>query len=125
LSFFTDGYIQYKLTHSIRLVAAKSLNLELEIQPVNEDGASVWSASIAAKTEFPNPPSVAVLGAVSIGRRLQDPMNVLVSIPPKSLGLGMYQHDLNETEVRERKWLQTATNIHHLQTNPLTALQHP
>jgi len=79
--------------------SAIKANVSVDIEPVSEDGASVWSASPVAKEEFPNPPSVAVLGAVSIGRRLQDPMNVLVSIPPKSLGLGMYQHDLNETEL--------------------------
>lgn len=92
------GTASSEAEHLVELAAAR-VSVAVDIAPVNEDGASVWSASPAAKAEFPDPPSVAVLGAVSIARRLQDPMNVLVSIPPKSLGLGMYQHDLDEPEL--------------------------
>ncbi len=67
---------------------------------VNEDGASVYSASQAARNEFPDY-DVTVRGAVSIGRRLQDPLSELVKIDPKSLGVGQYQHDVNQTLLKE------------------------
>ena len=80
--------------------AAQSASVDIDVKLINEDGASVWSASSNAQREFPNPKGgIAVLGAVCIGRKLQDPMGALVSIPPKSLGLGMYQHDLNEAQL--------------------------
>ncbi|MFO8063182.1 MAG: Tex family protein [Spirochaetia bacterium] len=62
---------------------------------VNEAGASVYSASAAAREEFPDY-DVTVRGAVSIGRRLMDPLSELVKIDPKSIGVGQYQHDVNE-----------------------------
>ncbi len=67
---------------------------------VNEAGASVYSASPQAKEEFPNY-DVLLRGAVSIGRRLQDPLNELVKIDPASLGVGMYQHDLKGKHLRD------------------------
>lgn len=63
---------------------------------VNESGASVYSASKVARDEFPDY-DVTVRGAVSIGRRLQDPLAELVKIDPKSIGVGQYQHDVNQT----------------------------
>jgi len=63
---------------------------------VNESGASVYSASKVARDEFPEY-DVTVRGAVSIGRRLQDPLAELVKIDPKSIGVGQYQHDVNQT----------------------------
>jgi len=63
---------------------------------VNESGASVYSASSIARAEFPNY-DVTVRGAVSIGRRLMDPLAELVKIDPKSIGVGQYQHDVNQT----------------------------
>ncbi len=63
---------------------------------VNESGASVYSASDVAVKEFPDY-DVTVRGAVSIGRRLQDPLSELVKIDPKSIGVGQYQHDVNQT----------------------------
>lgn len=71
-----------------------------EIHIVNEAGASVYSASEIARTEFPDY-DVTVRGAVSIGRRLLDPMAELVKIDPKSIGVGQYQHDVDQTELRE------------------------
>ena len=65
---------------------------------VNEAGASVYSASPLAKKEFPTM-DVSMRGAVSIARRLQDPMSELVKIEPKSIGVGMYQHDVNQKEL--------------------------
>jgi len=67
---------------------------------VNESGASVYSASEAAREEFPDQ-DVTVRGAVSIGRRLQDPLAELVKIDPKSIGVGQYQHDVNPGQLKQ------------------------
>ncbi len=72
---------------------------EVSVVMVNESGASVYSASEVAREEFPNY-DVTVRGAVSIGRRLMDPLAELVKIDPKSIGVGQYQHDVNQS------WLQ-------------------
>ncbi len=68
---------------------------------VNESGASVYSASELAREEFPDH-DVTVRGAVSIGRRLQDPLAELVKIDPKSIGVGQYQHDVDQKRLRDR-----------------------
>jgi len=81
--------------------ASAKCGIPVDIQLVNEAGASVWSVTKSAEQEFPGVPPAAI-GAVSIGRRIQDPMNELVKVPPKSLGLGMYQHDLNEKELETK-----------------------
>lgn len=67
---------------------------------VNEAGASIYSASEVAREEFPDH-DVTVRGAVSIGRRLMDPLAELVKIDPKSIGVGQYQHDVNQTKLKE------------------------
>jgi uncharacterized protein len=67
---------------------------------VNESGASVYSASAVAREEFPDY-DVTVRGAVSIGRRLMDPLAELVKIEPKSIGVGQYQHDVDQNELKE------------------------
>ncbi|MBU4329145.1 MAG: RNA-binding transcriptional accessory protein [Acidobacteria bacterium] len=78
--------------------------IESNIRPkclvVSEAGASVYSASEAAKREFSDF-DITVRGAVSIGRRLQDPLSELVKIDPKSIGVGQYQHDINQTDLKE------------------------
>ena len=66
---------------------------------VSEDGASIYSASEVAREEFPDE-DVTVRGAVSIGRRLMDPLAELVKIDPKSIGVGQYQHDVDQTKLR-------------------------
>jgi len=66
---------------------------------VNESGASVYSASKIARAEFPNY-DVTVRGAVSIGRRLADPLAELVKIDPKAIGVGQYQHDVDQTKLK-------------------------
>ncbi len=66
---------------------------------VNEDGASVYSASALARKEFPKH-DVTVRGAVSIGRRLMDPLSELVKIDPKSIGVGQYQHDVDQKQLK-------------------------
>jgi uncharacterized protein len=67
---------------------------------VDEDGASVYSASDIAREEFPDL-DLTIRGAISIGRRLQDPLAELVKIDPKSIGVGLYQHDLNQKKLSE------------------------
>ena len=73
----------------------------VEIYSVNEDGASIYSASSVAREEFPDY-DVTVRGAVSIGRRLMDPLSELVKLDPKSIGVGQYQHDLNPKKLQEK-----------------------
>jgi len=68
---------------------------------VSEDGASIYSASEVARMEFPDE-DVTVRGAVSIGRRLMDPLSELVKIDPKNLGIGQYQHDVDQTLLKEK-----------------------
>jgi uncharacterized protein len=72
----------------------------VEIFQVNEAGASIYSASEVAREEFPQH-DVTVRGAVSIGRRLMDPLAELVKIDPKSIGVGQYQHDVNQTQLKD------------------------
>ena len=79
----------------------KKLNLGLPIFLVNEDGASVYSASEVAREEFPDQ-DITVRGSISIGRRLMDPLAELVKIDPKSIGVGQYQHDVNQFRLKER-----------------------
>lgn len=78
------------------LVQNIAFDRPLKVFVVNEAGASVYSASKIARDEFPDK-DVTVRGAVSIGRRLQDPLAELVKIEPKSIGVGQYQHDVDQT----------------------------
>ena len=73
---------------------------EVKVIPVNESGASIYSASSAAREEFPNF-DLTVRGAISIGRRLQDPLAELVKIDPKSIGVGQYQHDVDSRKLQK------------------------
>ena len=73
---------------------------EIGLVMVNESGASVYSASEAAREEFPDK-DITVRGAVSIGRRLMDPLAELVKIDPKSIGVGQYQHDVNQSNLKK------------------------
>ena len=77
------------------------LDPQIAVVMVNESGASVYSASDAARTEFPDQ-DITVRGAVSIGRRLMDPLAELVKIDPKSIGVGQYQHDVDQKALRQR-----------------------
>lgn len=77
----------------------KSLQTGIPVFLVNEDGASVYSASETAREEFPDK-DITVRGAVSIGRRLMDPLAELVKIDPKSIGVGQYQHDVNQSRLK-------------------------
>ena len=77
----------------------KRLNLTIPIVMVNESGASIYSASAAAREEFPTH-DLTVRGAVSIGRRLMDPLAELVKLDPKSIGVGQYQHDVDQPALK-------------------------
>jgi uncharacterized protein len=77
------------------------LGSSIPVVMVNESGASVYSASEAARTEFPDK-DITVRGAVSIGRRLMDPLAELVKIDPKAIGVGQYQHDVDWKTLKER-----------------------
>ena len=79
-------------------------NRELRIYVVSEDGASVYSASSIARKEFPQY-DVTVRGAISIGRRLMDPLAELVKIDPKSIGVGQYQHDVDQKKLKRQSRL--------------------
>ena len=79
----------------------RRLGLSPQIFVVNEDGASVYSASAVAREEFPDE-DVTVRGAVSIGRRLIDPLSELVKIEPRSIGVGQYQHSVDQNKLKDR-----------------------
>ncbi len=81
-------------------VGGLQLGDDVLITLVNEDGASIYSASETARKEFPDH-DITVRGAVSIGRRLQDSLAELVKIDPKSIGVGQYQHDVNQTDLKK------------------------
>ncbi len=101
----------------------KKLNLGLSIFLVNEDGASVYSASEAAREEFPDK-DITVRGAVSIGRRLMDPLAELVKIDPKSIGVGQYQHDVNQMRLKERLDQTVVSCVNQVGVNLNTASKH-
>lgn len=90
-------------SHDVQQVVAEAITeykLNIEYTVVDEDGASVYSASDIAREEFPDL-DLTIRGAVSIARRLQDPLAELVKIDPKSIGVGLYQHDLNQTRLSD------------------------
>ncbi|MDE3236884.1 MAG: RNA-binding transcriptional accessory protein [Bacteroidota bacterium] len=101
----------------------KQLNLQLPVFLVNEDGASVYSASETAREEFPDY-DVTVRGSVSIGRRLMDPLAELVKIDPKSIGVGQYQHDVNQTRLKERLDQTVVSCVNTVGVNLNTASKH-
>ena len=98
-----------------------------EIRPqifvVSEAGASVYSASKIARDEFPDE-DVTVRGAVSIGRRLIDPLAELVKIEPKSIGVGQYQHDVDQTELRESLQQTVESVVNYVGVDVNTASKH-
>ncbi len=108
------------------LVRGMDLSDSIDVVRVREDGASVYSASEIGREEFPDL-DVTVRGAISIGRRLQDPLAELVKIDPKSLGVGQYQHDVDQnllekklTEVVERCVNRVGVNINTASEKLLT-----
>lgn len=98
-------------------------NRDVRVYVVNENGASVYSASPAAREEFPQY-DVTVRGAVSIGRRLMDPLAELVKIDPKSIGVGQYQHDVNQVKLKEGLDQVVESCVNHVGVNLNTASKH-
>ncbi len=97
--------------------------IEIPIYMVNESGASIYSASDIAREEFPDK-DLTVRGAVSIGRRLMDPLAELVKIDPKSIGVGQYQHDVNQTLLKKRLETVVESAVNQVGINLNTASQH-
>ena len=101
----------------------KKMDLKLPIFLVNEDGASIYSASEIAREEFPDE-DITIRGAVSIGRRLMDPLAELVKIDPKSIGVGQYQHDVNQFRLKERLDQTVISCVNNVGVNLNTASKH-
>ncbi|WP_205512593.1 Tex family protein [Longitalea arenae] len=106
-----------------QLVRSIDFGKPVSVFQVNESGASIYSASEVAREEFPDH-DVTVRGAVSIGRRLLDPLSELVKIDPKSIGVGQYQHDVNQTRLKEAldRVVESAVNFVGVDVN--TASKH-
>jgi uncharacterized protein len=105
------------------LVRNLKFDRDIHVFVVSEDGASVYSASKAAREEFPDY-DVTVRGAVSIGRRLMDPLAELVKIDPKSIGVGQYQHEVEQNKLKEKldQVVESAVNLVGVNVN--TASKH-
>lgn len=95
----------------------------IDVYLVSENGASIYSASATAREEFPDK-DVTVRGAVSIGRRLMDPLAELVKIDPKSIGVGQYQHDVNQTKLKESLDTTVESCVNSVGINLNTASKH-
>ena len=102
---------------------ASTLHHTPQLFVVSESGASVYSASKLAREEFPNE-DVTVRGAVSIGRRLMNPLAELVKIDPKSIGVGQYQHDVNQTRLTESLQQTVESVVNHVGVDVNTASKH-
>lgn len=96
---------------------------KVKIFVVSEDGASIYSASKTAREEFPDQ-DVTVRGAVSIGRRLMDPLAELVKIDPKSIGVGQYQHDVDQQRLKEALKTVVVSCVNSVGVNVNTASRH-
>jgi uncharacterized protein len=101
----------------------KNLNSGLPVFLVNEDGASIYSASEIAREEFPDQ-DITVRGAVSIGRRLMDPLAELVKIDAKSIGVGQYQHDVNQVRLKDKLDQTVVSCVNTVGVNLNTAGKH-
>jgi len=95
----------------------------VQVFVVSESGASVYSASAIAREEFPDY-DVTVRGAVSIGRRLMDPLAELVKIDPKSIGVGQYQHDVDQTKLKKSLDQTVINSVNQVGVNLNTASKH-
>jgi uncharacterized protein len=107
----------------VRKALAEEISQGLQVYMVNESGASIYSASAVAREEFPKE-DVTVRGAVSIGRRLKDPLAELVKIDPKSIGVGQYQHDVNQTLLQKRLDAVVESAVNGVGVNLNTASKH-
>lgn len=100
-----------------------ALPAEIKVYSVSEDGASIYSASAIAREEFPQY-DVTVRGSVSIGRRLMDPLAELVKIDPKSLGIGQYQHDVDQSLLKDKLDDVVVSCVNNVGVNLNTASKH-
>ena len=105
------------------LIKRIKFNRDVKVFVVSEDGASVYSASSVAREEFPEY-DVTVRGAVSIGRRLMDPLAELVKIDPKSIGVGQYQHDVDQAKLKESLDQVVESCVNHVGVYLNTASKH-
>ncbi|HZE85601.1 MAG TPA: Tex family protein, partial [Puia sp.] len=106
-----------------QLVRGIDFGKKVSIFMVNESGASIYSASEVAREEFPDQ-DITVRGAVSIGRRLLDPLSELVKIDPKSIGVGQYQHDVNQVKLKEELDRVVESCVNHVGVDLNTASKH-
>ncbi len=106
-----------------QLVRGIDFGKPVSIFQVNESGASIYSASEVAREEFPDQ-DVTVRGAVSIGRRLLDPLSELVKIDPKSIGVGQYQHDVNQTKLKDALDRVVESAVNYVGVDVNTASRH-
>lgn len=106
-----------------QLIRATDFGRQLSIFMVNESGASIYSASEVAREEFPDK-DVTVRGAVSIGRRLLDPLSELVKIDAKSIGVGQYQHDVNQGKLNEELDRVVESCVNHVGVDLNSASRH-
>ena len=106
-----------------RFVKTLRLADSIQVFTVSEDGASVYSASKTAREEFPDK-DVTVRGAVSIGRRLMDPLAELVKIDPKSIGVGQYQHDVDQAKLKKSLDLTVESCVNSVGVTLNTASKH-
>ena len=104
-------------------VRSLGLPKDIDIFMVNEDGASIYSASAIAREEFPDK-DVTVRGAVSIARRLMDPLAELVKIDSKSIGVGQYQHDVDQTALKRQLDLVVESCVNAVGVEVNTASKH-
>ena len=108
---------------SEQLIREIDFGKQLSIFMVNESGASIYSASEVAREEFPTE-DVTVRGAISIGRRLLDPLSELVKIDAKSIGVGQYQHDVSQTKLKEELDKVVESCVNHVGVDLNTASKH-
>ena len=106
-----------------RFIKKVRFDRDIQVYIVSESGASIYSASEVAREEFPEY-DVTVRGAVSIGRRLLDPLAELVKIDPKSIGVGQYQHDVNQTKLKESLDDVVVSCVNQVGVNVNTASKH-
>ncbi|MDR3180425.1 MAG: RNA-binding transcriptional accessory protein [Prevotellaceae bacterium] len=115
-----NGTAGRETEHFIKKIAFPK---NMQVFVVSEDGASVYSASAIAREEFPEY-DVTVRGAVSIGRRLMDPLAELVKIDPKAIGVGQYQHDVDQTKLKESLDRVVESCVNNVGVNLNTASKH-
>ena len=119
----TRAFIEEVLTQNSHETHGPHSPHNPQVFVVSEDGASVYSASKTAREEFPDE-DVTVRGAVSIGRRLMDPLAELVKIDPKSIGVGQYQHDVDQTKLKQQLDQTVMSCVNSVGVNLNTASTH-